>query len=157
MIKRFEAIINGPWPLLLVFNLLLFSPWMLAGNVLAQSSIENPPGILMAASDKGFRYMTGGIGLEEREIMQRWGTDYNLKLTFAELSGDYLSDVRIAMQDQNGKNVINMTTNGPWLYVKLPAGTYDVKASFEGETRQIENLHLPKGDRVTRLLHWDLD
>lgn len=154
MIKLFGA--NGRWPLW-VFNLLLFSPWMLTGNVLAQSSMENPPGILMSASDQGFRYMTGGVGLEEREIMRSWGTDYNLKLTFAELSGNYLSDVRIMMEDQSGKEIVNMTTNGPWLYVKLPAGTYDVKATFEGETRQIKNLHLPKGDRVTRLLHWDLD
>jgi hypothetical protein len=157
MIKLFGAIKNGRWPLLFVFNLVLFSLWILTGNVLAQSSIENPPGILMAASDQGFRYMTGGVGLEEREIIESWGADYNLKLSFAELSGDYLSDVRVTMQDQNGKNVINMTTNGPWLYVKLPPGTYDVEASFEGETRHIENLHLPKGDRVTRLLHWDLD
>jgi hypothetical protein len=155
MIKLFEA--NERWPLLFVFNLLLFSPWMLTDNVLAQSSIENPPGILMAASDQGFRYMTGGVGLEEREIMQSLDADYNLKLSFPELSGDYLSDVRIMMEDQSGKEIVNMTTNGPWLYVKVPPGTYDVEASFEGETRQIENLHLPKGDRVTRLLHWDLD
>ncbi|HEU4345546.1 MAG TPA: carboxypeptidase regulatory-like domain-containing protein [Candidatus Binatia bacterium] len=111
----------------------------------------------MGASDQGFRYMSGGIGLEEREIMLGWEADYTLKLAFAELSGDYLSNVKVHVAGRNGKEVLSMTTNGPWLYIKLPPGTFDVKATFEGETRQIENLHLPKGNPVTRLLHWDLE
>jgi len=157
MIARFERTTSRGWPWLLLFNLILFTPGMLAANLLAQSSLEHPPGILMGASDEGFRYMSGGIGLEERKIMLSWEADYSLKLAFAELSGDYLSDVKVLVADQNGEAVLSMITNGPWLYVKLPPGTFDVKATFEGETRQIENLYLRKGDRVTRLLHWDLE
>lgn len=41
--------------------------------------------------------------------------------------------------------------------MKLFDGTYTVKATFEDETKQIKNLYLPEGERVTRLLRWDLD
>jgi len=142
---------------LLAFGLGLLSPWMLADKILAQSSAENPAGIIKGATKEGFPYMSGGIGTGAREIMQSWGGNYNLKLTFSELSGNYLADVKLVLEDANGKEVISTMTNGPWFYIQLPPGNYTVKADFEGETKQIKNLRLAKAERVTRLLHWDLD
>lgn len=141
---------------LLAFGLGVFSSWMLVPGVFAQSSGMNSPGILMGATDQGFRFMSGGVGLEERRIMESWGADYNLRLAFAEASGDYLSGVKVVVEDQDGKELISTTTNGPWLYVKLPAGKYDVKATVNGKMTGINDLQLSEGHRVSRILSWDL-
>jgi len=143
---------------LLAFGLGVLSTCTAASSsASAQSSPKSFSGISTGATPEGFRYMSGGIGLEEREIMESWGADYNVKLAFAELSGNYVSDVKVVMEDQNGKDIISATTNGPWLYVRLPPGTYNVKATFEGEIKEIRDLRLSEGDRVLRYLHWEID
>lgn len=158
MVRLFRAIGPKAWLLfLLALGVAVLLTSTAASSLFAQSPVANFPGILRGVTQEGFRYMSGGVGLDEREIMESWGAGYNVKLAFAELSGHYLSGVKVIVEDQNGKEVVNMTSNGPWLYGQLTPGTYTVKATFEGETRQIRNLHLSKGDRVFRTLHWDLD
>jgi hypothetical protein len=98
--------------------------------------------------------MTGGVGSGEREIMQSWAEDYNLKLAFAETSGVYVSDVALSIEKE-GRRMVRTTTNGPWFYIKLPPGRYTVKAMYQDETKQIKNVQLAEGDRVARLVHWD--
>lgn len=158
MVKRVKAGEAWSWTLVLLgFGLLVFAPWILNEKIFAQSSPGNPPGILRGSTEQGYGYMTGGIGLDEREVMESWGARYNLKLSFAELSGVYLSDVQLLIEDEHGREIIRTTTNGPWFYIELPPGTYTAKATFEDDTKQIKNLYLPEGERVTWLLHWDLD
>jgi hypothetical protein len=125
----------------------------LVGTVAGQTSMENPPGILRGIAEQGFAYMTGGIGSAERETMDSWAGSYNLKLAFAETSGVYISDVELLIE-KNGRQLVRATTNGPWFYIKLPPGKYFVKATHEDATKQINNLQLAKGVRVTRFLHW---
>jgi hypothetical protein len=40
--------------------------------------------------------------------------------------------------------------------MQLPAGTYTVKATLGGVTREIKNLTVPKDKAVQRTLIWDL-
>lgn len=138
-----------------VFSFAAFLLWILAGSTSAQTSTENPPQIIRGTTEQGLAYMTGGVGTDEREIMQSWGRDYNLKLAFAEMLGVYLSDVELWIE-KDGREMVHATANGPWFYIKLPPGRYTVKATYEGETKQIKNLQVTEGDRVTRILHWDL-
>jgi hypothetical protein len=155
MNQSYDAIKNRYW--LLVFSFAGFSLCTLVGSIAAaQTSTENPPEIIRGVTEQGFAYMTGGVGSGEREIMQSWAGDYNLKLAFAETSGVYVSDVALSI-DKDGRQMVRTMTNGPWFYIKLPPGSYTVKATYEDETRQIENLQLVEGDRVTRLVHWDLE
>lgn len=157
MMTLFDVTKRIDWHLVAVLFGLSVLAWVLTKPIFADSSAENPPGIVKSATERGFPYMSGGIGIDEREVMQSWGGAYNLKLSFAETSGTYLSDVKLLIEDEKGREMIRTTTNGPWFYVQLPPGTYTVKATFEDETKQIKNLHLAEGDRATRLLHWDLD
>jgi hypothetical protein len=130
---------------------------LFATTALAQSSLQNPPGILMAATDQGVRYLTGGIGSEEREAMETLGTKFNLKLIFAELSGDYIAGVAAILSDQHGKELGTIITNGPWLYVQLSPGTYRVRATLDGVTQEIAKLRIREHGQVVRFMHWDLD
>jgi hypothetical protein len=50
---------------------------------------------------------------------------------------------------------LRTTTAGPWLYVELPQGKYDVKASFGDRTKEIKDLEISQGRPVSRLLHWE--
>lgn len=43
--------------------------------------------------DQGIMYVSGGIGLDKREALRLVGQDYDLRLSFAEKAGNYLSDV----------------------------------------------------------------
>jgi hypothetical protein len=101
--------------------------------------------------------LTGGIGSSEREVMENWDAKYDLKLIFAESSGYFLSDVSVVIQDRTAKEILNVPTNGPWLYVELSPGTYRVRATFDGVTQEIAKLRIPKHGRVVRCMHWDLD
>lgn len=55
--------------------------------------------------------------------------DYNLKRIFAVTAGNYLSDVEVQIRDTRGREVLETTSQGPWLFTKLPAGTYHVQVN----------------------------
>ena len=105
-----------PLPLLSALTLgynFIFTP-----QTVAQASDLNPPGILIATAEKGVRYLTGDIGSSEREVMEDWGANHDLKLIFAESSGQFLSDVKVVIQDRTAREILSVLTNGPWLYVE---------------------------------------
>jgi hypothetical protein len=70
--------------------------------------------------------------------------------------GAYLSDVRLVIETAKGAEIISTTTNGPFFYIQLPAGSYKVKASFSGVTKKIKRLEVPKSKGVQQTLTWDL-
>lgn len=81
----------------------------------------------------GASYVSGGVGEKSLDRMKALVTDFNLKLVFALKTGDYLSDVKVAIADRNGKALLNTTSEGPWFLAKLPAGTYQVVATYAGK------------------------
>ena len=111
-------------------------------------------GIDTEKSPEGTPYMSGGVGQEEREQMIKMAQGYDLKLEFADSRGNYLSDVKVTVDDQQGNEILRTTTAGPWLYADLPQGKYDVKASFGDRTEEIKGLEISQGRPVSRLLHW---
>lgn len=59
-------------------------------------------------------YLSGGVGLYEREALCFMSQDYNLKLIFAVAARNYLSNVEIQIRDQGGKTVLEAISQGPW-------------------------------------------
>jgi len=86
----------------------------------------------------GVTYVSGGVGAESIDQLGAISKDFNLKLVFALRSGDYLSGVNVAITDRAGKTMLNTMSDGPWFFTKLPAGTYQIVATFAGTavTRQ---------------------
>ncbi|MDY7034691.1 MAG: hypothetical protein SV375_00815 [Thermodesulfobacteriota bacterium] len=74
----------------------------------------------------GIPYATGGVGVKERELMEDLAKtkDFNLKVVLASISGSYLSDLMVYIEDMSGKMVFETVTDGPWLYVDLPLGKH---------------------------------
>jgi hypothetical protein len=130
---------------------------LMLAQPLPLSARTTASGIDTGSSREGARFMSGGVGLEERQRMLEMAPGYDLKLSFADRLGHYLSDVNVTVSDEHGKQVLITTTKGPWLYIKLPQGKYDVKASYADRTEEIKNLEITNGQLLTRLLHWNSD
>ena len=111
--------------------------------------------IVWGTTQQGYPFMSGGVGIEERNRMMQDANQYDLELSFAAPSGDYLSDVRVVVNDQHGNEIINTITAGPLFYAKLPAGRYNVKAIFDNRTQE-QNLQIDKGRRIARIFHWNV-
>jgi len=86
--------------------------------------------IVQAAS--GVSYVYGGVGDDSIERLNSLAGSFNLKLVFAMNSGNYVSGVRVTIADSAGKTVLDTTSEGPWFLVKVPAGNYQIVATFAG-------------------------
>lgn len=105
----------------------------LAAPALAQSDTEYTQ--IEEKSYQGIPYVTGGVGVGEREELEGRLSDYNLHLIFAlEDEGKYLGRVDVTILDPSGATVLETTTDGPWLLARLPEGHYTVRATTRGET-----------------------
>ena len=161
-----SAIFNWKWKMRLGVKTTKLGTWILflmtssVGVALPPTAFSqfdaDPPGIIVGATEGGLRYMTGGVGADEREVMESLDAPFNLKLVFAGRSGNFLSEVKLSIIDGPGHNVEEAISNGPWFFIKLPPGFYTVVATFNNDTKRIKNLDLSKSERVTRLLHWTL-
>jgi hypothetical protein len=89
------------------------------------------------------KYETGGVGLEERSAMQKSMKDYNLRLTFATMKGLYLASVPVQIKAADGKVLLSKESNGPWFWVNLPAGQYEVVASYD-KKQEVRKVDLSK-------------
>jgi hypothetical protein len=105
-------------------------------------------------SEKGIAFISGGVGLKEREILEEMGKGYSLKLMFSDKKGEYLSDVIVKIDDENGKSILTTVSNGPWLFIDLPSGKYQLEASFESERKNISLMDIEKGKQKVILIQW---
>jgi hypothetical protein len=71
--------------------------------------------------------------------MKGMADHYNVRLVFATLSGAYLANVEVLVQDGNGRRLLERASNGPWFFVALPKGQYKITAIHAGkkETREV--------------------
>lgn len=77
--------------------------------------------------------ITGGVGAPERQAMLDRVREFDLLVSFARANGDFLSDVDVVLT-REGKHpsVIDLTTAGPFMFAKLPAGHYELEATLDG-------------------------
>lgn len=80
----------------------------------------------------GVSYVSGGVGTDSIDRLNSLASDFNLKLVFALTSGSYVSDVKVAIADAAGRTLLDTTSDGPWLLARLPAGNYQIVATFSG-------------------------
>lgn len=74
----------------------------------------------------------GGIGEEGRALAE--SVPHNLRLVYAQPDGDYLGAVATRIS-RGGEVVAEIRCPGPWVLANLPAGTYEVTASFREQTK----------------------
>ena len=89
------------------------------------------------------RYFSTGIGLEERTAQY---PPFPLKLVFVAGAKAYVTQVAVTIKDTKTEMLVRIPSEqvtGPWLFVDLPAGTYDITA-IRGDraavTQRVETL-----------------
>ena len=98
-------------------------------------------------------FVTGGIGIDEADAFRAAAQQYNLRVTFASLRGEYYAGVKITLRDAHGRTVIETTSDGPFVYFNLRPGKYQVTAENLGQS--VTRTALVREKRGTELyIRW---
>lgn len=122
-----------------------------SGLTLAASAIGAPVSDLPAIQKQGeVAYRMGGIGQQEANALKHAARRYPLELEFllkAKPREEYLSAVKVRINDAREKTVLDITANGPFLLAKMPAGKYVVTAEHDGKIESRTVAIVPKAHR----------
>jgi hypothetical protein len=104
---------------------------------------------------QGWPYTAGGVSLEERAALIAQGKGHSLwVVTAAMKSGSFLSNVRVVIRDAKQNVVFDNRIDGPWLFIDLPLGRYEVEAAFNGATqKKVTTIH--PGDHHQALFYFE--
>ncbi|AWV05495.1 hypothetical protein DM992_40010 (plasmid) [Burkholderia sp. JP2-270] len=103
--------------------------------------------------DHGIAYITGGVGLDEVAALRSIASRYSMRAQFSSASGESLSGVVLQLRKRDGTLVFSATSDGPYLYAKMPPGTYRMTATFDGVERK-RTVTVPARGGVSVTLTW---
>jgi hypothetical protein len=140
---------------IIVLTLLLLAMAMLSAPVASAADEARPQ------SNGAVQYLSGGVGKEEADALKQQSADYALTLEFASSRSDegdtsagaYVADVRVDIRDAQGRPMLNTTSTGPLLLVRLPPGDYTVVADWNGVRKQ-HSVDIPEGARRHVVFMW---
>jgi hypothetical protein len=130
----------------------VFISLILAFLASGYASAQTEPVFLYEGDGDGVKYVSGGVGLEERTALNSVVKDYNLKLVFAMVSGEYLSNLMVVIQDAEGKLFLHTQSNGPWFLVDLPEGQYKIAVAHK-KGAKVKEVEVGQYLR-TVMFHW---
>jgi hypothetical protein len=88
-------------------------------------------------------FLTGGIGDDERSLIQAAKASYNVHITNIGAENAFVGESEIRISNSNDVELLRVNA-GPLLYVQLPAGKYTIHATRGDETK---NLPLTVGGK----------
>ena len=80
----------------------------------------------------GVSFVSGGVGQDESQALRSAASQWPLSLRFTARSGEFLADVHVTIEDAHGTSVLDTTSRGPYMLVKVPPGRYSVHVSHAG-------------------------
>ena len=111
----------------------IFSIVFSTSGVAQEETASLPP----VQSQGQAEFLTGGVGKDESDAISRAAGAWPLVLELSQSlppRAEYISDVQITIKDKSGNTVLDMTSEGPYVLVKLPAGKYSLDATYESKT-----------------------
>jgi hypothetical protein len=106
---------------------------LVVGGALAQASAPLPP----VHTGGPVEYLSGGIGADESAAIRAASAQWPLTLEFAingKQRADFAADVKVRVRDARGREVLQATSEGPFLLARLAPGSYAVEATLAGQT-----------------------
>lgn len=100
------------------------------------------------------RYFSTGIGMEERIAKY---PPFPLKLVFAAGAKAYVTQVAVTIKATKGETRVRIPSDqvtGPWLFVDLPAGTYDITAVRRDRTEVTQRVAVVPGRTKVAYFRW---
>jgi hypothetical protein len=104
----------------------------------------------------GLSYVTGGIGQDEAAAFKQLAKTYPLAVEFirhAQPKDEYEADVAVTITRGDGKTVLDIKSEGPFLLVNLPAGAYRVKAQRSGQPKE-QTVNIKQGAHQRVVFEW---
>lgn len=143
--------------LALLLALLVLDPVRCSAPQTAVLAAQFPPAIVITRGQtpQGFVYLSGGVGADERLALEERAKGFNVKLVFAEADGSYVANVKLEIAGGKAEAILSTTTTGPWFYIQLPPGIYNVKATFGGQSKEIKKLLVSKDKITHQVFVWD--
>lgn len=120
-----------------------------AAALLSMTSVAFAQDALSVQTQGDVQFITGGIGIDERDQLEAAKSDYNLHITNASADGAFANDTNLSIADRKGTEVVNAVA-GPIFYAALPAGTYTITAT-QGEQQQKKTVKVGKATTKTNL------
>lgn len=115
----------------------------LAGVALAASPARAQQAAAPLPTEKTYHYVipyvTGGVPEAQVPVFKAARNDYPLAAEVYEKIGSkygYTALVDLTVTDETGRTVLQARTDGPFLYARVPPGTYRLKAELNGKTVQ---------------------
>ena len=106
---------------------------------------------------EGIRYFSAGVGLEERAAEY---PTFPLKLVFTAGGKPFLTGVAVMIRPVGGGEAIHIPpeqVDGPWLFVDLPPGTYDISANYGDRRQGLNGIKVESGGQRVVHLRWAED
>jgi hypothetical protein len=124
-----------------------------AGLIVAAPVLSTDPAVLPAEEVQGnISFVTGGVGEDEAAVLKRAASRYPLQLQFVQKAwprDEFLAGVRVRIRDRSKTVLLDTVSQGPFLLAKLPAGTYQLEAEYEGVVkRQTVAIRAGKHERA---------
>ncbi len=98
-------------------------------------------------------FTSGGVGLDESKALLAAQSQWPLSLRFTGPGSDYLSDVKVKILDAHGGSVLDTTSRGPYMLVKLRPGRYTVHAAYK-ESDQTKPVTIPAKGTAKASFYW---
>jgi len=92
----------------------------------------------------GIETVCGGVTLNDRKDT-KWRA-YSVRLEFVGKGGQYLGDERVTVKGNDHE--ISVDCLGPWVLMKLPAGSYDVAADVADAGQKAAKVRVPARGQV---------
>jgi hypothetical protein len=103
------------------------------------------------------RYFSAGVGQVEREAAY---PPFPLKLVFTAGGKPFVSGVSVTLRDAKGGTVLTVPgehITGPWLFIDVPDGIYEVAATLGGHQQHAKGIKVKRGTVTTQHVRWAED
>jgi hypothetical protein len=98
-------------------------------------------------------FTSGGVGLDESHALRAEQSRWPLSLRFTGPTSDFLADVHVKIVDAHSGAVLDTTSRGPYMLVKLRPGRYTVQASYKDNT-QSKSVTIPAKGTAKADFYW---
>lgn len=111
--------------------------------IAASATAADTDSLPAAKHDGAISYRSGGIGSDSSDAMKAEASRYSLAMTFWTLINNrnaYTIPTHLSIVNASGNSVLDVTPDGPYLLIDLPAGKYQVTAAAgaSSKTRAVE-------------------
>jgi hypothetical protein len=101
-------------------------------------------------------FVSGGVGLDESKALQQAQSQWPLSLRFTGPSAEFLADVHVRVVDAHNGEVLNTTSRGPYMLVRLHPGRYTVHARYKDQ-EQSKPVTVPPTGTAKSAFYWSMN